>query len=117
MKKAVEYTSWPLPELLTRKIVNYLDIYRLLITVFLGVVLFASLDEMPAPGTRPFFAGIVIAVYLLFALFYLFRGKEIGIDVFALEEVIDLIVTQPERRLVGFAGLEAFKVGSWCFVD
>ena len=84
MKKAVDYTSWPLPELLTRKIVNYLDIYRLLITVFLGAVLAMSLDAMPALGSRPFFAGVVIAVYLLLAVFYLLRGRQFDVDVFAL---------------------------------
>ena len=84
MNKADKYTSWPLPETLTRKVVNYLDVYRLIITVFLGIAHFGTLNSTPEFGTRPFFASVVLGVYLLFAVFYLFRGKEFGVDVYAL---------------------------------
>ncbi len=35
MAKVVEYTAWPLPEPLTRKVVGYLNIYRMVIAVLL----------------------------------------------------------------------------------
>ena len=84
MKRAVEYTSWPLPESLTRKIVNYLDVYRLIITLILGVAHFSVLNATPAVGSRPFYASLVLGIYLLSALLYLFKARSFETDVFRL---------------------------------
>ncbi len=84
MKRAVEYTSWPLPESLTRKIVNYLDVYRLIITLILGIAHFGTLQAVPAIGSRPFLASIVLAGYLLAALLYLFKARDSDTDVYRL---------------------------------
>ena len=43
MNREAKYTSWPLPEPLTRKVVNYLDVYRLFITLILGLAFVESL--------------------------------------------------------------------------
>ena len=75
MKRAVEYTSWPLPESLTRKIVNYLDVYRLIIALILGIAHFGSLIAVPTVGSRPFFASVVLAVYFFSGLLYLFKAR------------------------------------------
>ena len=84
MKRAVEYTSWPLPESLTRKIVNYLDVYRLIIALILGIAHFGSLTAVPAVGSRPFFASVVLAVYFFSGLLYLFKARGSSTDVFRL---------------------------------
>ena len=84
MKRAVEYTSWPLPESLTRKIVNYLDVYRLIIALILGTAHFGSLSAMPAAGSRAFFASAVLVVYFFSGLLYLFRARSFETDVYHL---------------------------------
>ncbi|MEE4216022.1 MAG: ATP-binding protein [Xanthomonadales bacterium] len=84
MKRAVEYTSWPLPESLTRKIVNYLDVYRLIITLILGIAHFGSLNMIPAMGSRPFLASIVLVGYFLAALLYLFKARDSDTDIYRL---------------------------------
>ena len=84
MNRSVEYTSWPLPEPLTRKVVNYLDVYRLFITLILGLAWVSTLTAIPAVGSRGFFASTVLAVYFFSALLYLFRAREKSTDVYRL---------------------------------
>jgi two-component system sensor histidine kinase PilS (NtrC family) len=86
MKRTVEYTSWPLPESLTRKVVNYLDIYRLIITLILGLAHVSTLTSIPEMGSRSFFASSVLAVYFFSALLYLLRARSQETDVYRLAE-------------------------------
>jgi two-component system sensor histidine kinase PilS (NtrC family) len=87
MKRAVEYTSWPLPEKLTRKIVNYLVVYRLIITLILGLAHATTLLDFPALGTRSFFASVVLVVYFVSAIFYLTRARNPYSNVYLLARV------------------------------
>ena len=75
MAKPVEYNAWPLPELLTRKVVRYLGVYRIIIAALLAVAHFAGLAELNAEGVNPPFASAVLLTYLLFAVFFLFTGR------------------------------------------
>ena len=86
MNRTVEHTSWPLPEPLTRKVVNYLDIYRLFITLILGLAWVSTLTAVPQFGTRAFFASAVLAVYFFSAILYLFRAREQSTDVYRLAQ-------------------------------
>ena len=65
MKQTVEYTSWPLPEDLTQKVVNYLDVYRLIIALILSAAHFGTLERMPGLLTPPFFAGVTLVLFVL----------------------------------------------------
>ena len=84
MKKSVEYTSWPLPEELTRKVVNYLDVYRLIIALILSGAHFGTLQAMPAPGSLKFVASIVLSLYVLAALLWLFAARRATTDFYRL---------------------------------
>jgi two-component system sensor histidine kinase PilS (NtrC family) len=77
-KATDEYTSWPLPEHLTRKIVGYLNIYRMVITLLLGVAHFGGLTETAASANSQAFASATLLSYLLFAAFHLFSAQRPG---------------------------------------
>ncbi|MEJ2385202.1 MAG: ATP-binding protein [Xanthomonadales bacterium] len=84
MNRTVEYTSWPLPEDLTQKVVNYLDVYRLLIALILSVAHFGTLERMPATYSLSFFASITLVLFVLAALFYLFVSRRVTTDFYRL---------------------------------
>ena len=76
MKKPLEYNSWPLPETLTRKVVYYLDVYRLIIAVILSIAHFSTLTTKPELWSPAFFASIVLVLYISAALFYLAKSRD-----------------------------------------
>jgi two-component system sensor histidine kinase PilS (NtrC family) len=84
MVKVVEYTSWPLSEPLTRKIVSYLNIYRIIIAVLLGIAHFAGLADTGTHAVNQPLAGAVLVAYLLFAAFHLFSARRKGADYYRL---------------------------------
>jgi two-component system sensor histidine kinase PilS (NtrC family) len=84
MKKAVEYTSWPLSAPLTRKIVNYLNIYRMIISLLLGVAHFSGLMDTGQSSAPSGFAGVVLIAYLVFAAFHLSSAGSNHSDYFRL---------------------------------
>jgi two-component system sensor histidine kinase PilS (NtrC family) len=75
MAKPVEYTAWPLPEPLTRKVVGYLNIYRMVIAALLGVSHFGGLGQSVSGPTGQAVASAVLLAYLLFAAFHLFSAR------------------------------------------
>ena len=75
MNKAVAYTSYPLSASLTRRVVNYLNIYRLIVVVLLAAAHFSGLLDSSAQGTFATIASVVLSVYLLVAVFHLFDGS------------------------------------------
>ncbi len=87
MKTTVEYTSWPLPESLTRKVVNYLDFYRLIIAIILGWAHASTLSTFPEPLSRDFMAAAVLGAYLVFALMYLLQARFTRSDIYRLASV------------------------------
>jgi two-component system sensor histidine kinase PilS (NtrC family) len=80
MVKVVEYTSWPLSEPLTRKVVGYLNIYRIIIAVVLGIAHFAGLADTGDHAVNQPLAGTALVAYLLLAAFHLFSGRRKGTD-------------------------------------
>jgi two-component system sensor histidine kinase PilS (NtrC family) len=75
MKKLEDYDSYPLSASLTRRVVNYLNIYRMVITMLLGVAHFGDLMNTSESATRPALANAVLISYLLFASFHLFSAQ------------------------------------------
>jgi hypothetical protein len=47
MNKLEDYDSYPLSASLTRRVVNYLNIYRMVIAILLGVAHFGDLKQRP----------------------------------------------------------------------
>ena len=84
MNKAAAYTSYPLSASLTRRVVNYLNIYRLIVVVLLAAAHFGGLLDGSAQGVFATIASAVLAVYLLVAVFHLFDGSREEVNFFRL---------------------------------
>ena len=84
MGKSVAYTSYPLSDSLTRRVVNYLNIYRLVVVVLLAAAHFGGLLDGSAQGAFATAASVVLAVYLLVAIFHLFDARRVEVNFFRL---------------------------------
>ncbi|MFC1695404.1 PAS domain-containing sensor histidine kinase [Pseudomonadota bacterium] len=84
MSKAIKYTSYPLSESLTRRVVNYLNIYRMIITLLLASALFSGVLEASIRPEYPLAARIVLLLYLGFAIFHLFSTRRKNASFFRL---------------------------------
>jgi len=84
MKKTADPKAFPLSAELTRRVVNYLNIYRLAITLLLGIAYFGSLVDFSSSSTHPVFTNAVLISYLLFAAYHLFSAKRKEADFFTL---------------------------------
>jgi two-component system sensor histidine kinase PilS (NtrC family) len=74
MSTNVEYASYPLSESLTRRIIQYLNIYRMAVAVLLSVAHFGQLVEPAGPAGYPIAIKTVLVAYLAFAAFMLFSS-------------------------------------------
>jgi two-component system sensor histidine kinase PilS (NtrC family) len=84
MKSSDEFTSYPLSSSLTRRVVNYLNIYRMVIASLLGFAHFGNLMNISNSGGHQAFAGAVVVSYLLFAAFLLFSARRKNSNIFQL---------------------------------
>jgi two-component system sensor histidine kinase PilS (NtrC family) len=84
MSKEAVYTSYPLSALLTRRIVNYLNLYRLIIAVLLASAHFGGLLDSSVQGTYATIANAVLVVYLLVAFFHLFSARREQVNFYRL---------------------------------
>lgn len=87
-------SPYPLPETLTRRIIGYLGIYRIVIACLLVAGNYALVAEFqPLSFARSFAAGLLVA-YLLFSVFELFMGRRRGAnahDVVRFEVLADVL--------------------------
>ncbi len=84
MKRPDNFTSYPLSSSLTRSVVNYLNIYRMVIAMLLSVAHFGNLMNIGELSGNRSFADAVLVSYLLFAAFLLFSARRKNADVFKL---------------------------------
>jgi two-component system sensor histidine kinase PilS (NtrC family) len=84
MIKAVEYTSYPLSASLTRRVVNYLNIYRMIVTVMLASAYFSGLLRTSLESGSGAIASALMVTYLLFAVVYLYSAARNIINPFRL---------------------------------
>ncbi len=84
MSKAIKYTSYPLSELLTRRVVNYLNIYRMIITLLLASALFSGVLETSIRPEYPQAARMVLLLYVAFAALHLFSAQRKNVNFFRL---------------------------------
>lgn len=75
MSKAIEYTAYPLSDILTRRIVNYLNVYRMTIVALLALAQFGNLVNANLSEAQGIAANAVILTYLIFAILFLFYGR------------------------------------------
>jgi two-component system sensor histidine kinase PilS (NtrC family) len=84
MRKAVEYTSYPLSASLTRRIVNYLNFYRIIIAIMLTAAHFGGLLNTSLNEGAGTIAKAVLVAYLLFAAFHLYDAARNNVNSFRL---------------------------------
>lgn len=74
MIETAKPSKFPLSEALTGRVINYLNVYRMIITVLLALGFFSGAIGTVAAERNPAFAGAVLTAYLLFAAFHLFSA-------------------------------------------
>jgi two-component system sensor histidine kinase PilS (NtrC family) len=84
INKAIEFTSYPLSASLTRRVVNYLNIYRIVITLLLAIAHFGDLVNPSIAGGQPTLAKGILVFYLIFAAFHLFSARRKNTNYFRL---------------------------------
>jgi two-component system sensor histidine kinase PilS (NtrC family) len=84
MSRAADPKAYPLSAALTRRVVNYFNIYRLVITVLLGIAYFGNLVEFNEPAAYPVLANAALVSYLLFAAYHLFSARRKDADFYRL---------------------------------
>lgn len=107
MTESSKARSFPLTEALTGRVINYLNVYRMIITVLLGAGFFTGAIGTTAATRNPTFAGTVLLAYLVFAAFHLFSAMRPRKDVYRLAEysmITDIVFLS--LLLFSFGGLE-----------
>ncbi len=84
MKRPDDFTSYPLSSSLTRRVVNYLNIYRMIITMLLGFAHFGELLGTNGTETYRVLANAILISYMLFAAYHLFSARRIDANFFKL---------------------------------
>ena len=84
MSKTIEYTAYPLSDILTQRIVNYLNVYRMVIAALLALAQFGNLVNADLPEGYAIAANTIVLTYLIFAAFHLFTGRRSGTNFFKL---------------------------------
>ena len=84
MKKSAEYTSYPLSASLTRRVVAYFNIYRMIISLLLAIAHFGGLLDAEVHGISAVLANVVLIAYLVFAVTHLFSTRRKKVNLFIL---------------------------------
>ncbi len=84
MKLLDDFTSYPLSASLTRRVVSYLNIYRMVIAMLLGFAHFNQLMDVSGSGSKQAFAGAILISYMLFAAYHLFSAQRKDTNFFRL---------------------------------
>ncbi|HKJ18325.1 MAG TPA: ATP-binding protein [Xanthomonadales bacterium] len=107
MNDSSKASAFPLSEALTRRVLHYLNVYRMVISVLLGLGYFSGAIGTTVTAEHPGFAGAVLTIYLIFAAFNLFSALKPRDDVHRLA-MISLIfdIFFLSLMLIAFGGLE-----------
>ncbi len=108
MSKPGDFSNYPLPEALTHRVVSYLNIFRLVISVALLYALFAELVSIPDNLVSKFTAYAVLITYLVFAVVLLLVGRKKNFLPYLLAQIslfVDIIFLS--ILLFIFGGLES----------
>ena len=84
MKLSDDFTSYPLSASLTRRVVSYLNIYRMVIAMLLGFAQLNQPMDVSGSGSNQAFAGAILISYLLFAAYHLFSAQRKDTNFFRL---------------------------------
>ncbi|MCH7506462.1 MAG: GHKL domain-containing protein [Proteobacteria bacterium] len=84
MKRPDNFTLYPLSSSLTRRVVNYLNIYRLVIAMLLGFAHSSQLMDISGADSSRAFARAILISYMLFAAYHLFSARRKDTNFFRL---------------------------------
>jgi two-component system sensor histidine kinase PilS (NtrC family) len=107
MNESAKTSSFPLSETLTRRVLQYLNVYRMIISVLLGFGYFSGAIGTRVAAEHPGFAGAVLTAYLVFAAFNLFSALRPRENVHRLAQyslMTDILFLS--LLLITFGGLE-----------
>jgi len=76
MKRIAFFSDYPLPEALTHRVVSYLNIFRLLISVILLFALFSGLAAAPLSMNKSVIAGTALLSYFVMAAFLIHESRK-----------------------------------------
>ena len=82
MIKTDQHASYPLSASLTRRIVSYLNVYRLIVAMLLAGANFGGLVNTTSFKGSELIAGAGVIAYLLFAASHLFSVQRKNVDFF-----------------------------------
>ena len=74
MTESVKSDKYPLSETLTGRVLHYLNIYRMFISVLLALGYFSGSIGSEVASSHPTMAGALLTAYLVFAAFHLFSA-------------------------------------------
>ena len=95
MKKPGAFSHYPLPEALTRRVVSYLSLFRLLISAALLYALFAGLISVSITLISDLIAGAVLFFYFVMAVILAVLGQKKSILPFLFAQIavfIDVVI-------------------------
>jgi two-component system, NtrC family, sensor histidine kinase PilS len=75
MSRKTDFSNYPLPEALTRRVVTYLNVFRLFISLALVFAFFSGLLITPSVLDRNAIAGAMLISYLLMAVFLAYETQ------------------------------------------
>lgn len=84
MKRPDNFSLYPLSSSLTRRVVNYLNIYRLVIAMLLGFAHSSQLMDISGSDSSWAFARAILISYMLFAAYHLFSARRKDTNFFRL---------------------------------
>jgi len=84
MKRPDDFTSYPLSSSLTRRVVNYLNIYRMVIAMLLGFAHFGELLDTSGLIENRVLASTILVSYMMFAAYHLFSARRVNANFFQL---------------------------------
>ena len=107
MGKSTITGTFPLSEALTRRVLHYLNVYRMIISVLLGIGYFSGAIGTSVAAEHPGFAGAVLTAYLAFAAFNLFSAIRPSRNIYRLAVLsMTTDVLFLSLLLISFGGLQ-----------
>jgi two-component system sensor histidine kinase PilS (NtrC family) len=76
MKRIAFFSDYPLPEALTHRVVTYLNLFRLLISLILLFALFSGLTATPLSMNKSVIAGTALLSYFVMAAFLIYESRQ-----------------------------------------
>lgn len=103
---AVDFSAYPLSSDLTRRVLNYLNIFRLTIALIIAFAYFTGATQSDLSSSNPAFTGAILTVYLATSIYFIISWKRKGTDYYQLgvKSLLSDVILQ-SALLYSFGGL------------